>query len=40
MLSIETKDTMTVAAIDRLIERGFTVQFALDTDVDELARII
>lgn len=40
MLSSQTKDIMTVAAMDRLLERGFTVQFALDIDVDELARII
>ena len=40
MLSSQTKDTMTVAAMDRLLDREFTVQFALDTDVDELAKII
>lgn len=40
MLSSQTKDTMTVAAMDRLLERGFTVQYALDIDVDELAKII
>jgi endonuclease III len=40
MLSSQTKDTMTVAAMDRLLERGFTVQYALDIDIDELAKII
>lgn len=40
MLSSQTKDTMTVAAMDRLLERGFDVQCALDIDVDELAKII
>ncbi|CAF4877537.1 unnamed protein product, partial [Rotaria sp. Silwood1] len=40
MLSSQTKDTMTIAAMDRLLERGFTVQYALDIDVDELAKII
>jgi len=40
MLSSQTKDTMTTAAMDRLLERGFTVQYALDIDTDELAKII
>jgi len=40
MLSSQTKDTMTTAAMDRLLEKGFTVQYALDIDVDELAKII
>ena len=40
MLSSQTKDTMTVAAMDRLLDCGFTVQYALDVDVDELGRII
>ena len=40
MLSSQTKDTMTIAAMDRLLEQEFTVQYALDIDVDELAKII
>ncbi len=40
MLSSQTKDTMTTAAMDRLLARDFTVQYALDIDVDELAKII
>lgn len=40
MLSSQTKDTMTVAAMDRLLACGFNVQYALDIDTDELARII
>lgn len=32
-------DTITVVVMDRLLQRGFTVQFALETDVDESARI-
>ena len=40
MLSSQTKDTMTVAAMDRLLECGFTVQYALDVETDVLARII
>ena len=31
---------MTVAAMDRLLECEFTVQYALDVDTDVLARII
>jgi endonuclease-3 len=40
MLSSQTKDTMTVAAMDRLLEHDFTVQYALDVDIDELGKII
>jgi len=40
MLSSQTKDTMTIAAMDRLLEKNFTVQYALDIDVDEFAKII
>lgn len=40
MLSSQTKDTMTIAAMDRLLEHKFTVQYALDIDVDQLAKII
>lgn len=40
MLSSQTKDTMTVAAMDRLLEKDFTVQMGLDIDTDELAKII
>jgi endonuclease III len=40
MLSSQTKDIMTVAAMDRLLQRNFTVQYALDVDTDEFARII
>jgi endonuclease III len=40
MLSSQTKDTMTDAAMDRLIEKGFTVQNGIDIDVDELGKII
>lgn len=40
MLSSQTKDIMTIAAMDRLLERGFTVQYALDIDVDQLGKII
>ncbi|CAF1057500.1 unnamed protein product [Adineta steineri] len=40
MLSSQTKDTMTIAAMDRLLEHGFTVQYALDIDIDELGKII
>ena len=40
MLSSQTKDVMTVAAMDRLLECGFDIQYGLDVDVDELAKII
>jgi endonuclease-3 len=40
MLSSQTKDTMTIAAMDRLLEQNFTVQYGLDIDVDELGKII
>ena len=40
MLSSQTKDTMTIAAMDRLLEHKFTVQYALDNDVDKLAELI
>ncbi len=40
MLSSQTKDTMTIAAMDRLLERKFTVQDALDIDIDELGKLI
>jgi len=40
MLSSQTKDTMTTAAMDRLLEKGFTVQYALDIDIDELGKLI
>ena len=40
MLSSPTTGTMTVAAMDRLSEQDFTVQYALDVDQDELAKII
>ena len=39
MLSSQTKDTMTVAAMDRLLECGFTVQYGLDIDIDEYSSI-
>jgi endonuclease III len=40
MLSSQTKDTMTIAAMDRLLEKSFTVQYALDIDIDELGKLI
>lgn len=40
MLSSQTKDVITVPAMDRLLERGFTVQYGLDIDIDELGKII
>ena len=40
MLSSQTKDTMTIAAMDRLLECGFTVQYGLDIDIDKLEKII
>ncbi|CAF0796800.1 unnamed protein product [Adineta ricciae] len=40
MLSSQTKDTMTIAAMDRLYDVDFNIQYALDVDVDDLAKII
>lgn len=40
MLSSQTKDTMTIAAMNRLLERNFTIQDGLDIDIDDLAKII
>ncbi|CAF1368524.1 unnamed protein product [Didymodactylos carnosus] len=40
MLSSQTKDTITIPAMDRLRDAGLTIQYILDISDDELGRII
>lgn len=40
MLSSQTKDVLTVAAMNRLLECRFDVQYGLDVHVDQLAKLI